>query len=108
MPSSRYARPFPRGIAVVLALLCTAALPAMAQHAPAVPEWNLQALMAAMRQVRSSTTRFVETKYFHLLNQPQRSSGQLTYVAPGYLRKQTTEPTAARLTINGDSLTIEQ
>jgi hypothetical protein len=58
--------------------------------------------------VRSSTARFVETRYLHLLNQPQHSSGQLLYVAPGYLQKTTTEPTPSRLTISGDRLTFEQ
>ena len=81
---------------------------AQAQRAAAVPDWTLQALMANMHTVRSSTAHFVETKYLHLLNQAQRSSGQLNYVAPNYLQKATTEPRSARLTINGDRLTVEQ
>jgi outer membrane lipoprotein-sorting protein len=64
--------------------------------------------MATMRQVRASTARFVEMKYLHLLNQPQRSSGRLIYVAPDRLQKETTDPTASRLTIVGDRLTIER
>jgi hypothetical protein len=64
--------------------------------------------MTAMHQVRSSTARFVEMKYLHLLNQPQRSSGRLIYVAPGYLQKATTEPEATRRTIDGDRLTLER
>ncbi len=91
---------------VVLTLSCAAALPAYAQ--PAASQWTLPTLMAAMRQVRSSKAHFVEMKYFHLLNQAQRSSGQLIYVAPNYLQKATTEPEPSRLTISGDRLTIEQ
>jgi hypothetical protein len=64
--------------------------------------------MTVMHQVRSSNARFVELRYFHLLNQPQQSSGRLLYVAPNYLQKTTTEPAASRLTISGDRLTIEQ
>lgn len=79
---------------------------AIARAQPA-PGWNLEALMAAMRQVRSSKARFVEQKYLHLLNQPQQSSGQLLYVAPGYLQKTTIAPIPSRLTISGDRLTIE-
>ena len=94
-------------IVAVLALLCPAAPPANAQPA-APPEWTLATLMTAMRQVRSSSARFVELRYLHLLNQPQQSSGTLVYVAPNYLQKTTTEPTPSRLTISGDRLTIEQ
>jgi outer membrane lipoprotein-sorting protein len=97
-----------RRLIVALAMLSAAALPAPAQHAAPAPAWSLPVLMATMHNVRSSTARFVETKYFHLLNQAQRSSGQLIYVAPNYMRKATAEPRQARLTINGDRLTIEQ
>jgi outer membrane lipoprotein-sorting protein len=93
--------------AAVIVLFATV-LPAQAQRAVAAPEWGLQPLMTALRQVRASTARFVETKYSHLLNQAQRSSGRLIYVAPGHLQKETTEPVTARLTINGDLLTIER
>jgi hypothetical protein len=95
-----------RLIIAVLALLCPAAPRALAQ--PATPEWTLPTLMTAMHQVRSSTARFVEMRYIHLLSQPQQSSGKLVYVAPNYLQKTTTEPTPSRLTISGDHLTIEQ
>ena len=91
-----------------LVLLCATAFPAQAQRTAAAPEWGLQPLMTAMRQVRASTARFVETRYLRLLNQAQRSSGRLLYVAPNWLQKETTEPVAARLTINGDRLTIER
>lgn len=93
--------------AAVIVLFATV-LPAQAQRAVAAPEWGLQPLMTALRQVRASTARFVETKYFHLLNQAQRSSGRLIYVAPGYLQKETIDPVTARLTINGDILTIQR
>jgi hypothetical protein len=95
-------------IVAVSALLYSAARPALAQSARTAPEWNLPTLMAAMHQVRTSTARFVELRYLHLLNQPQQSSGTLLYVAPNYLQKTTTEPTPSRLTISGDRLTIEQ
>lgn len=95
-------------VAAALATLFAAALPVSAQRAAPAPAWNLQVLMTALRQVRSSTARFVETKYLHLLNQAQRSSGRLIYVAPDRLQKETTEPEPARLTINGDRLTIER
>lgn len=93
---------------VVLAVLSTDVLPAHAQRPAAAIEWTLPALMNTMRQVRGSSARFVETKYLHVLNQAQRSSGRLIYVAPDRLQKETIEPTVARLTIIGDRLTIER
>ena len=89
-------------------MLCAIALPAHAQRTAAAPEWNLTTLMAALRQVRTSTAHFVETRYLHLLNQAQRSSGQLIYVAPDRLQKDTLEPARSRMTINGDHLTMER
>jgi Outer membrane lipoprotein carrier protein LolA-like len=89
-------------------VLTFATAPAQAQRTMPTPEWGLQPLMAALRQVPTSNAHFVETKYLHILNQAQRSSGQLRYVAPNWLQKQTTEPVASRLTISGDRLTIEQ
>jgi len=92
-------------VATASVLLCAAIHPAPAQG---TAQWNLATLMSAMHQVRSATARFVEMRYFHLLNQPQQSSGKLLYVASNYLQKTTTEPTASRLTVSGDRLTIEQ
>ena len=91
-----------------LACQVSLATAAFAQRPAAPPDWNLPTLMAAMHQVRNSSARFVETRYLHLLNQAQRSSGQLIYVAPDHLQKVTIEPAAARMTITGDRLTIER
>jgi hypothetical protein len=94
-------------VLAILAILCAGALPANAQRPATPPGWNLPTLMNAMHQVRQSSARFVETRYLHLLNQAQRSSGQLIYVAPDRLQKVTTEPAAMRMTVIGDQLTIE-
>ena len=91
-----------------LVLLCATTLSVRAQHTAVAPEWNLSTLMNALHQVRSSTARFVETKYVHLLNQAQRSSGRLIYVAPDRLQKETIEPTTSRVTIAADRLSIER
>jgi len=98
-----------RPVLLVAALMvwATATHPALAQRA-APAEWGLPALMAALHQVRTSTARFVETKYLRLLNQAQTSTGRLTYVAPDWFQKETLEPIASRLTIHGGRLTIER
>jgi outer membrane lipoprotein-sorting protein len=95
-------------LTAILAVSCIGIVSPQARCAVPAPEWNLSALMTVLSQVRSSTARFVETKYLHLLNQAQRSSGRLIYVAPDRLQKETTEPRPARLTINGDRLTVER
>jgi outer membrane lipoprotein-sorting protein len=97
-----------RSIAVALVMLYAAALPAHAQRSAEVRRWNLATLMATMHQVNGSTARFVETRYLHLLNQPQHSSGRLIYTAPDRLQKETIEPAASRMTIVGQRLTIER
>jgi len=96
------------GGVAALVLLCATTLSVQAQRTAVAPEWNLPTLMNALRQVRSSTAHFVETKYLHLLNQAQRSSGRLIYVAPDRLQKETIEPTASRVTVAADRLTIER
>ena len=96
------------GLLAVATLLCSYAVTARAQRVAVTPEWTLPTLMNALHQVRESSARFVETKYLHLLNQAQRSSGRLVYVAPDRLWKETIEPSTARLTIAGDRLTIER
>ncbi len=97
-----------RFLSACLGLALIVSTPAHAQRAAVTPEWSVQSLMGALSQVRASAAHFVETKYLHVLNQAQISSGRLTYVAPDRLWKETTEPTSARLTIIGDNLTIER
>ena len=93
-------------LAVAVVLSLAAPPPAQAQRTP--PAWNLPSLMTALRQVRASKASFIETKYLHLLNQAQQSTGRLLYVAPNWMQKQTITPVASRLTIAGDRLTIER
>jgi outer membrane lipoprotein-sorting protein len=94
--------------AAAAALFCAIVAPVLAQAPAAVRQWTLPALMDALHRSRESSARFVETKYLHLLNQAQKSSGRLVYAAPDRLWKETIEPKPARLTLIGDRLTIEQ
>lgn len=98
----------PRFLTILTAVVLLCATLCPVPGSAGSPGWNLTTLMAALHQVRSSAARFVEVRTFHLLNQPQQSSGRLLYVAPGYLQKTTTEPTPSRLTVSGNQLTIEQ
>ena len=58
--------------------------------------------------VRTASARFVERKFVQLLARPLQSSGTLIFNAPDRLQKQTLAPTASRLTVDGDRLTVVQ
>jgi hypothetical protein len=70
--------------------------------------WDLARLMTSLRGVRVAEARFEESRQVSLLNQTLLSSGRLSYRAPDRLEKLTTAPQPARLTLNGDLLTLEQ
>jgi outer membrane lipoprotein-sorting protein len=73
-----------------------------------VQDFGLPQLMAGMQALHSASTRFVERKFVHMLNQPLQSSGMLSFVAPDRLQKQTLAPAPASLTVEGDRLTVVQ
>ena len=50
----------------------------------------------------------MEKKFVQLLARPLQSSGTLIFIAPDRLQKETLAPTASRLTVNGDRLTVVQ
>jgi len=70
--------------------------------------WELPQLMASLQRIQAATASFVERKYMHILREPLQSSGQLVYVRPDKLQKNTILPNPERLIVEGDRLTIEQ
>ena len=68
--------------------------------------WDLQALMAAMAQVPSSQTRFVETRHLAMLMQPIELKGSLRYERPNRLTKHTESPFNEQLSIDGEAVTL--
>ena len=93
---------------IVAAALVIAPHLAAADTPPAVTAWGLPQLMASMHGVRTASARFVEKKFVQLLARPLQSSGTLIFNAPDRLQKETLAPTASRLTVNGDRLTVAQ
>jgi len=77
---------------------------AWAQDAPA-EGWNLDRLMAGMRQSRTESAHFVELKTVRLLTRPIRATGTLTYVAPDKLEKITVTPAPETIKLEGGLLT---
>jgi len=70
-------------------------------------KWDLAQLMQDLRQVKTARGRFVERKYLAILNTPLESSGTLVYIAPGRLEKHMLAPRQESLTLDGDTLLIE-
>ncbi len=95
-------------ILLPLIAICAASAPARAQHAPADAEgFGIGDLMHALQQVKSVSGRFVERKFMQVLDRPLVASGMLHYTAPDRLQKVTVSPKRERLTLDGDTLTIE-
>ncbi|MHB0991171.1 MAG: LolA-related protein [Burkholderiales bacterium] len=75
-------------------------------NAAVAADWDIDQLMQALAQVRSSHAAFSETKTVALLDKPQLSSGELIYKAPDYFEKRTLRPQAETLILNGDTVLI--
>jgi hypothetical protein len=65
-------------------------------------------LMQRFGTIKTSTARFTEHRYLRMLKVPLEDSGELIYIAPDKLQKNTLSPKPERLVIEGDTLTIER
>lgn len=93
-----------------MALVIAAAagrFPAAIAQTESKSKWDLTQLMQDLRQVKTARGRFVERKYLAILNTPLESSGTLVYIAPGRLEKHMLLPRQESLTLDGDTLLIE-
>jgi outer membrane lipoprotein-sorting protein len=90
------------------ALLMAVAGAQAADTARSEQDWKLPQLMASLQQVQAAKASFVERKFMRILREPLQSSGQLVYVRPDKLQKDTILPKPERLTVEGGQLTIEQ
>jgi hypothetical protein len=90
---------------VLLALL---AGPAWGRRAWAQRSWGLPQLMTWLAQTRSASASFTERETSPVLSAPLTSTGTLTYVAPGYLRKQTSAPVPSIFTLQDGQVTLTQ
>lgn len=93
-----------------MALVIAAAagrFPAAIAQPESKSKWDLTQLMQDLRQVKTARGRFVERRYLAILNTPLESSGTLLYIAPGRLEKHMLLPRQESLTLDGDTLLIE-
>ncbi len=96
------------GVAIVaLAAVMLGALAPSAARAETAA-WDVGALMRALGEVKTSRAHFVERRYLHMLSEPLKASGTLSYVAPDKLQKVTLEPKPETLVVDGDTLTVER
>jgi len=94
----------------ITALVIAAAagrFPVALAQAESKSKWDLTQLMQDLRQVKAARGRFVERRYLAILNTPLESSGTLLYIAPGRLEKHMLLPRQESLTLDGDTLLIE-
>ena len=89
-----------RGI-VTVALLLALSLAAAA-------DVGVTELFAKLAKQKPSRATFVEKKYLSLLDKPVESHGELSFTPPGRLEKRTTSPTAERVIVDGDRITLER
>lgn len=71
-------------------------------------EWSLQVLMARLAEVEQSRVRYEEVRQISLLGVPLRSSGELWFRAPDYLKKSVYEGGQGSYEIEGERLRIEE
>lgn len=70
--------------------------------------WDIEQLMHALAQTRTSHASFVEKKTIAILNKPIESSGELSYSAPDHLEKRTIKPKPELMVLDHDTLVIER
>jgi len=79
-----------------------------ALQAADVPAWNFERLMAQLAQVQTSRARYSEVRYVAILKQPLELSGTLSYSRPARIEKNQIRPFPERVSVDGDSLTVER
>jgi outer membrane lipoprotein-sorting protein len=96
-----------RSVVFVLAVACLSGWAGLA-HAQSTDAKLLQSVMTRLANVKTAEAKFVERKYVKLLAAPVESSGTLSYAAPDRFEKFTAKPIAERMSVKGDTVTLEQ
>jgi outer membrane lipoprotein-sorting protein len=84
---------------------CALLLWGAAGHAAA---FALPELMALLAQKRGGEARFVEQRFVKGLDEPLRSAGTLSFVAPDRFTRSTLEPRAESVSVEGNSVTMKR
>jgi outer membrane lipoprotein-sorting protein len=76
--------------------------------APAWAAFDLNALTALLAQKKSAEARFTEERFVSGLDGPLRASGTLSFSAPDRFTRQTLEPQAEAMIVDGNSLILKR
>jgi outer membrane lipoprotein-sorting protein len=76
-------------------------------HATGAEEWNLPELMKRMAEIPASQARFTETRHVAILTAPLEVRGTLSYARPDRITKHVLAPFEERISVQGDTLTVE-
>lgn len=99
-----------RTSATWVSLLCACVLvlyPHQSASAGAPADFNVAQLMDMLSEVREAQAAFIESKYLSLLSAPLVLRGQVSYVAPDYLKKEYDDLGSESYELRGEQLTIE-
>ena len=75
---------------------------------PAFAAFDVGQLMNELAKHKGGKAKFVEKKTISLLDKPMVSTGEMSYIAPGYLEKRTLTPKPEILILDKDMLSIER
>ena len=75
---------------------------------PASAAFDIGQLMGDLARHKGGKAKFVEKKYFAILDKPVISTGEMTYTAPDRLEKRTLTPKVETLLLDKDILSIER
>lgn len=71
-------------------------------------EIDMSTLMQLFSLNKNIKTVFLERKFVHVLDAPVESNGELIFIAPSHLEKNTKSPRAELMTIDGNKVSIER
>ncbi len=80
----------------------------LAATASASAAFDIGQLMGDLAKHKGGKARFVEKKYFAILDKPVVSTGEMTYTPPDRLEKRTLTPKVETLLLDKDILSIER
>ncbi len=70
--------------------------------------FDLVALAAELARNKSGQARFTEERFVTGIDSPLRASGVLSFVAPDRFTRQTLEPLAESMTVEGNTITLKR
>ena len=93
-------------VTILILALSPVAATVMAQNLS--KSWDVPQLMAALAKIKTYESEFIERKRSSFLTKEIELKGSIFYQAPDVFVKHTTTPFDERVSIDGDTITIEK